>query len=104
MTIVRRNNKNLKALKFLRKDLRTSATPAEKRLWFLLRNTLEGIKFRRQYSIGNYILDFYSIDLKLAIELDGNHHHAFQMRDKDFERTNFLMENMVSELSDLTIA
>jgi very-short-patch-repair endonuclease len=40
--------------------LRKNQTDAEKKLWTLLRNRqLDGIKFRRQFSIGSYILDFY---------------------------------------------
>jgi very-short-patch-repair endonuclease len=42
------------------RKLRKNQTDAEKKLWTLLRNRqLDGIKFRRQFSIGSYILDFY---------------------------------------------
>ncbi|WP_143525188.1 endonuclease domain-containing protein, partial [Labilibacter marinus] len=55
-----------------RKQLRNNSTPAECELW----NYLKGkkvcrLKFRRQYSVGKYVLDFYCPELKLAIELDG---------------------------------
>ncbi|MDL2256454.1 DUF559 domain-containing protein [Parabacteroides sp. OttesenSCG-928-K15] len=58
-----------------RNALRRHATPAEKELWKLLKNSqVEGLKFRRQYSVGPYIVDFYCPKLHLAIELDGQVH------------------------------
>ena len=48
------------------------------------------MKFRRQHSVGPYILDFYCPKLKLAIELDGEVHNRQQ--DYDEERTRFLCE------------
>ncbi len=62
-------------LKEKRRDLRNNGTPAEGRLWIYLKNSqLEGRKFRRQHSIENYILDFYCVSEKLAVELDGQEH------------------------------
>ncbi len=50
-------------------------TDAEKKLWRNLRGRLfSGAKFRRQYAVSGYILDFYCPECKLAIELDGNEH------------------------------
>jgi len=58
-----------------RKNLRNQATTAEKILWYYLQGKhLEGYKFRRQYSVGPYIVDFYCPRLKLAIEVDGTSH------------------------------
>jgi very-short-patch-repair endonuclease len=66
---------NKKILEPYRKTLRKNLTPAEAFLWRLLKNSqLENRKFRRQHSIGNYILDFYCPSEKLAIELDGAFH------------------------------
>lgn len=66
---------NKKQAEVFRKKLRNKSTPAEAVLWRSLKNRqLEGKRFRRQYSIGNYILDFYCQEEKLAIELDGAHH------------------------------
>ena len=49
--------------------------PAEVLLWSKLRSkSLNGCKFRRQYSIGSYIVDFYCSQIKLAIEIDGESH------------------------------
>ena len=57
------------------RDLRHRATLAEKLAWDLLRDRrFLGLKFRRQHPIGNFIVDFYCEELKLAIELDGSVH------------------------------
>jgi very-short-patch-repair endonuclease len=66
---------NVKKYKEFRKELRKSLTPAEAKLWSYLKcSQLDGRKFRRQHSIGNYILDFYCPSERLAIELDGEGH------------------------------
>ncbi len=58
-----------------RKSLRKEMPPAEVALWQVLRNgQANGHKFRRQYSVGQYILDFYCPSAKLAIEIDGDSH------------------------------
>ena len=46
----------------------------ELRLWYYIRKEQLGVKFRRQYVIDNRILDFYSPQIKLGIELDGDSH------------------------------
>ena len=52
--------------------LRREPTPAEKKLWAYLRgDKLNGVNFRRQHAIGNFIVDFVSVKRKLVIELDG---------------------------------
>jgi len=57
------------------RNLRINSTEVEKKLWYNLRNKqLHGYKFRRQYPIGNYIVDFTCISLKLVVELDGGQH------------------------------
>lgn len=81
---------NLIGLKANRKDLRKNFTPAEAKLWSCLQNSQLGEKFRRQYSIDYYILDFYCPKKKLAIELDGSPHNTEQGFIKDKERTKFL--------------
>ncbi len=61
--------------KAIRKKLRHDLTPAEAALWKVLqRSKIEGRKFRRQHSVGPYILDFYCSEEHLAIELDGEGH------------------------------
>ena len=60
------------SLKSTRRKLRNNQTNVERLLWNHLKNKqFYGLKFYRQYSIGKYILDFYSPELELAIELDG---------------------------------
>ena len=66
---------NKPELKTLRKKLRNNSTSAEAVLWIQLKQRqLDGRKFRRQHSIGNYIVDFYCPEEQLAVELDGENH------------------------------
>lgn len=59
---------NLRYLKGYRKRLRNHLTPAEASMWKLLQSRqIDGKKFRRQHSVGNYILDFYCPSQQLAI-------------------------------------
>lgn len=82
---------NFNYLKSNRKRLRHHLTPAEASLWKLLQGKkLGGRKFRRQHSVGNYILDFYCPSEKIAIELDGAGHYTEEGIKKDEVRTNFL--------------
>jgi len=70
-------------------ELRLNLTPAERKLWTYLRaHRLNGIGFRRQHAIGNYITDFCAPSIKLIIELDGSQH--FEQEEYDIERTKFL--------------
>ncbi len=65
------------------RDNRHRQTPAEARLWQLLRNhNLDGFKFRRQHPIGRYIVDFYSHEARLVVELDGRSHDAQMVYDE----------------------
>ena len=64
---------------------------SELKLWKKIRNKqLLNIKFRRQYSIGNYIVDFYSAELKLAIELDGETHFTKDNIEYENKRTKYI--------------
>ncbi|SOD66997.1 Very-short-patch-repair endonuclease [Alysiella filiformis DSM 16848] len=64
-------------------------TLAEQHLWYFLRKKqLNGIKFRRQQTIGSYIADFVSMEHKLIIELDGGQHAEQIVYDN--ARTEFL--------------
>lgn len=57
------------------KRLRNNLTPAEACLWQALRNKqLEGLRFRCQHPVGNFILDFYCPACKLVVEVDGDIH------------------------------
>lgn len=82
---------NKKTLKEIRKTLRNSPTPAESELWQQLKGRqLKGKKFRRQHSFGDFILDFYCPEAKLAIELDGAPHYTEEGRLSDRERDAIL--------------
>ena len=71
------------------KELRHNQTEAEAKLWSCLRNhQVDGIGFRRQHAIGNYIVDFCAPRRKLIIELDGGQH--LEQEEYDLERTKFL--------------
>ena len=88
---------NLKYLKEKRKELRNNLTPAEATMWMYLQNSrLDGKKFRRQHSVGNYILDFYCPSEKLAIEVDGSSHDDYSAEIYDKERTGFLNSKGIS--------
>jgi very-short-patch-repair endonuclease len=57
--------------------LRRNATEVEKRFWTAVRNRqLGGFKFRRQMTVGPYIVDFACIEAMLVVELDGGQHDA----------------------------
>jgi very-short-patch-repair endonuclease len=86
MTIVY-NHKHLKPIKRL---LREQDIGAEKILWGKLRNRQQKFKFKRQYSVGGYIVDFYCPKLKLAVEIDGATHSTEEEIKKDKEREKFL--------------
>ena len=71
------------------RNLRKNMTKQERKLWYRFLNTLE-LRFRRQKVIGQYIVDFYCAEKKLAIELDGSQHFETKNIEKDAERTKFL--------------
>ena len=82
---------NNKIIKKNRKKLRTHGTSAEAVLWNSLKNrNINGLKFRRQHSLGKYIMDFYCPSLKLCIELDGEDHYWQEGMERDKKKTNFL--------------
>ena len=75
----------------LARQLRKNSTKQERILWKLLRNNnLKNFKFKRQYPIGNYIVDFICRDKWLIIEIDGGQHNQEEDIIKDSERTDYL--------------
>ncbi len=73
------------------RTLRRNQTNAEKKLWDFLRNRqLLDVKFRRQFSVGHYIIDFYSPQCRLGIEADGGQHYDEDGKQKDEIRTEEL--------------
>ena len=84
---------NRKNLEPIRKSLRQNSTSAEVSLWNLLKSRkLDGRKFRRQHSIGQYVVDFYCPSEKLVIELDGDPHGNYIQIEKDINRDKYLEE------------
>ena len=69
-------------------QLRKNPTPAERKLWAVIRNDKLGVTFRRQHAVGNYIPDFVCIKKKLILELDGSQH--LEQEEYDEERTKYL--------------
>ncbi|MES3031883.1 MAG: DUF559 domain-containing protein [Patescibacteria group bacterium] len=84
MTIIYNKSKHL----VKRLLLRRNQTPQELILWAQLRRKQLGYKFKRQYSVGPYVLDFYCPTKKLAIEIDGSQH--LDNKEYDWERTDYL--------------
>ncbi|MBU0577217.1 endonuclease domain-containing protein [Patescibacteria group bacterium] len=75
----------------LRKKLRNNMPPAEIFLWNVLKNKqINGLKFRRQYSIGPFVVDFYCPKLKLAIEADGDSHFSEEAYRYDKKRQTYI--------------
>ena len=71
--------------------LRRHATPAERRLWHRIRaGQFGGFQFRRQFPIGEFIVDFCCRARRLVIELDGSQHGAATGVAEDRERTHLI--------------
>jgi len=71
--------------------LRAAQTEVERRLWQRLRKRqLSGAKFRRQHPIGPFIADFFCLNSRLVIELDGSQHGEDRERQSDERRTQYL--------------
>ena len=71
--------------------LRRNETDAEQIVWSWLRNRqVNGVKFRRQQAMGNYIVDFVSFERRIVIEIDGGEHSEAWRADRDRERTSWL--------------
>ncbi len=69
--------------------LRRAETRAERLLWSRPRDRrLGGYKFRRQHSLGRYVVDFLCAERRLAVEVDGGQHAADAARDRT--RTHWL--------------
>jgi very-short-patch-repair endonuclease len=83
---VKRDN-NLQLRTFAR-GLRANSTDTERKLWSILRDRqFNGWKFRRQYPVEGYIIDFYCVKARPGIELDGSQHgdpaHVEYDRERD---------------------
>ena len=77
---------------FLARTLRKKQTPQEQKLWNIIRNrNFYGLKFKRQFPIGKYIVDFVCLDKKTIIEIDGGQHNSPDNIIKDNERSQYLL-------------
>ena len=84
-------------LKTLSRELRKNQTKEEHLLWhnFLKKYPL---RFRRQYVIGNYIVDFYCHQARVVVELDGSQHYDPAQQAKDRQRTAYLKDQGLTVL------
>lgn len=74
-----------------RKTFRKEETYCEKLVWRFLRNRqMLGYKFKRQYSVDHFVIDFYCPELKLALEIDGDVHELPEQKEYDKERQKYL--------------
>ena len=81
------------------RELRGQQTAAEEVLWDLLRGRqIQGLKFRRQFPIESYIVDFYCHERHLVVELDGNVHSDPQQAAHDENRDAYLRARGLSVL------
>src|SRR3989344_2464879 len=83
---------NIYGLREHRKELRKNPTPQEEKLWWYLRGKNLGFKFRRQHSIGGYVVDFFCKEKSLVIELDGKVHDSETAREYDKLRDEFIAD------------
>jgi len=75
----------------LARNLRSNSTDAERLLWKHIRGrAINGLKFRRQYPVGNYIADFVCLEKRVVVELDGGQHNENK---QDVVRDAWLAEN-----------
>jgi len=103
---------NLQKNVLIRKTLRREMPKGETRLWILLKNRNLGYKFRRQYGIGSFVVDFCCPEIKLVIEVDGLSHEnedavIYDQRRQKYLETNgftvlrFTSAEMFSDLQDI---
>lgn len=91
--------KNPRDTKFQSQLLRREMTSSEELLWDRVRGKqLLGLRFKRQYGLGPYILDFYVPQVKLCIEVDGGIHNLKEVKEKDKNRDAFMIENGIRVL------
>lgn len=79
--------------------MRTSLTPSELALWLCLRNRgLGGLRFRKQVPLGQYIVDFFCPEQKVAVEVDGGQHGFDTNAKRDAARTAWLEKQGIAVL------
>ena len=86
MTFTKKSDKTI--LRQYAKTLRIDSTNTERHLWYYLRAKRLGFKFKRQFPMGRYIVDFVCLEKRIIIELDGGQHLDNESYDR--ERTAWL--------------
>jgi very-short-patch-repair endonuclease len=87
MTLAFNKKKEQEKRRYLRKNM----PKAEVLLWCKLKNKqILGERFFRQYSVDQYVLDFYCPKLKLAIEIDGDSHFILGAEEQDKARQDYI--------------
>jgi very-short-patch-repair endonuclease len=82
---------NRKNVQEKRRYLRNNMPKSEVLLWARLKNKqMHGERFLRQYSVDQYIIDFYCPRIKLAIEVDGDSHYTDGAQEYDKDRQNYI--------------
>jgi very-short-patch-repair endonuclease len=80
---------NRSNLLYRRRELRNNPTQEEFLLWSRLKNSQTGFKFRRQHSIGGYIVDFYCALKRVVVEIDGSQHSQKENLEYDRMRSKY---------------
>ena len=80
------------------RKLRKAMSLPEVLLWRELRKRPDGLKFRRQHPSGDFVLDFYCSDARLAIEIDGMAHDFGQRPENDVRRDSCFAERGIATL------
>ena len=76
-----------RTLKVRSREMRGEPTPAEARFWTMVKQSkLDGLRWRRQHQIGNWIVDFYCHEHRLVVELAGGVHDGADAREQDAAR------------------
>ena len=81
---------NSRSNKQKRRNLRRKSTKSEELAWRIVKNNHLGHKFRRQYAIGGFIVDFCCPELKLIVEIDGETHQNEAIYNQDIKREEYL--------------
>lgn len=83
---------NKSSTKNKRNNLKKDMTSEEELVWKNIRKDKLGVRFRRQYGIGEYIVDFYCPKLRLVIEIDGGQHYSQKGLEYDRIREEYMEE------------
>jgi len=78
--------------------LRRQMTLPEALLWKALRAAADGFKFRRQHPVGPYVLDFFCVSARLAVEVDGAAHDMGDNPERDEQRDAWLQSRGIRTL------